>query len=254
MSCEHWAENLDAYVDGELSREDLASAEEHLRTCDACAREALGRMQLKRATQRAAQRYAPAPELRHRVRQSLRKQRRSPASLAWRPGLLALAAVLICAVASVLVHSRQAETGRRAFAEIVDLHVATLASANPVDVISTDRHTVKPWFQGRLPFSFNLPEFAGTPFKLAGGRVAYLDNRAAAQLLLHSGNHIVSVFILQDSPAAIPAGLLGGATRVNGFNIESWSASGLRYLAIGDANAADLHALAELLKAAARQS
>jgi len=252
MSCELWAEKLDAYMDGEGSQADLAAMEEHLHSCADCAREALGRMRIKRATQQAAQRYAPSPEFRLRVEQSLRKGRRSFWALAWRPGLLATAAVLILAVVSALIYSRRAE-GVRASAELVDLHVATLASANPVDVVSSDRHTVKPGFQGKLPFSFILPEFAGTQFKLLGGKVAYLDGRVAAQLLLQSGKHEISVFVAQEQSGGAASALAAGSIRENGFNIEIWSANGLRYAAISDTNAADIHALAEILKTAGRQ-
>ena len=69
---------------------------------------------------------------------------------------------------------RESARRQRVFSELADLHVSALASATPVDVISTDRHTVKPWFQGRIPFSFNLPELQGSEFTLIGGRVTYL--------------------------------------------------------------------------------
>ena len=69
------------------------------------------------------------------------------------------------------------------FSEIADLHVATLASSSPVDVISTDRHTVKPWFQGKIPFAFNLPELQNSEFSLLGGRMTYLDQTPGAHLI-----------------------------------------------------------------------
>jgi anti-sigma factor RsiW len=125
-----------------------------------------------------------------------------------------------------------------------------MASANPVDVISTDRHTVKPWFQGKLPFTFNLPELQNSPFKLVGGRVAYFKHSAGAQLLFELRNHQMSVFILQDQAGMIP--FETGATREMAFNVETWSEGGLRYVVLGDANASDIHELSELLRAAAR--
>ena len=91
-------------------------------------------------------------------------------AFAWMPALAAFAVALVLIVASAALwmrHSAREQT----LAELLDLHVATMASANPVDVISTDRHTVKPWFQGKLPFTFNLPELQNSPFKLVGGRV-----------------------------------------------------------------------------------
>jgi anti-sigma factor RsiW len=252
MSCERWAGKLDAYVDGEGARDELAAIDEHLQTCPDCAREALGRIQMKRATRLAAQRFAPPPELRLRIERSLRKDRKSAWSLAWRPGIVAIAALLLLAVASSLVFTRHVER-EQALAELVDLHVATLASANPVDVVSTDRHTVKPWFQGKLPFSFNLPELGNTQFKLLGGRLAYLNHNPAAQLLFQTGKHQISVFIIQEPDArsgSISAALEPGAVRERGFNMETWSENGLRYAVVSDTNAADVHALSELLKAA----
>jgi anti-sigma factor RsiW len=250
MSCEIWRDKLDAYIDGESPSEELAAVEAHLRDCAGCAREALARMQLKRATQVAGHRYAPSPEFRLRVGRSLGKNRKALWSIAWRPGILAVTAALLLIVVSALIFARHTQS-EQALAELIDLHIATMASANPVDVVSTDRHTVKPWFQGKLPFSFNLPELANTQFHLVGGKVAYLDNSPAAQLLFTSGKHNVSVFIVQDQPGGPSAALLGGATRSNGFNIEEWNANGLRYIAVSDTNPVDIRALAELLKAAA---
>jgi len=252
MSCELWAGKIEAYVDNEGSREHFAAVEEHLRTCPGCARDALSRIQLKRATAAAALRYTPSRDFRLRVEKSLRKDRKSAWALAWRPALIAATAMVFVVVASTLVWTRQIET-RQAIAELVDLHVATMASANPVDVVSTDRHTVKPWFQGKLPFSFNLPDLPSTQFKLLGGKVAYVDNSPAAQLLFASGKHNVSVFIAQDQPGALSTALLGGAVRDRGFNIDAWNQNGLRYVAISDTSSADIQALADLLRAAARQ-
>jgi anti-sigma factor RsiW len=252
MSCELWAEKIDAYVDGEGSREDLAATEAHINACPSCAREALSRMQLKRATQTAAQRYQPSPQFRLRVQQSIRKKNKPMWALAWRPSLIAAVALVLLLVTSGLVWTRHVAR-EQALAELVDLHVSTLASANPVDVISTDRHTVKPWFQGKLPFAFNLPELANTPFKLLGGKVAYLDHSPAAQLLFESGKHQLSVFIVQAPPRPTPAALDAGPSRERGFSIETWGANGLSYTVISDTNPADVHALSELLKAAARQ-
>jgi anti-sigma factor RsiW len=253
MSCQLWSERLDAYVDGEGPRDDLAAVEDHLRTCADCAREALGRMQLKRATHFAAQRFTLSPEFRLRVQNSIRQDldRKSFWSLAWRPGLLALTATLLMIAASAILWSQHLRR-EQAVVQLIDLHVATLASSNPVDVVSTDRHTVKPWFQGRLPFSFNLPELAGTQFNLLGGKVAYLSNNPAAQLLFTTGKHKISVFIAQDQPGSPAAALLGGPKRDRGFTLETWSANGLCFVAISDASAADVNALAELLRAAGR--
>jgi anti-sigma factor RsiW len=253
MTCDPWRDKLDAYVDGDASQIEIAGMAEHLRTCPSCAAEALGRLQMKRMTQAAAARYSPSPEFRRRMEKSIQKSLRTDTkpvwAFAWMPRLVAVAA-LVAIVSSVvwMRHSAREQT----LAELLDLHVATIASANPVDVISTDRHTVKPWFQGKLPFTFNLPELQNSPFKLVGGRVAYFQHSAGAQLLFDLRNHKLSVFILQDQSGAITLDAGVTATREMAFNVESWSEGGLRYFVIGDASASDIHELSELLRTASR--
>ena len=117
-------------------------------------------------------------------------------------------------------------------------------------MISTDRHTVKPWFQGKIPFTFNLPELQNSPFKLAGGKLTYFEHGPAAQLLFQVRSHQLSVFILQDQPGKIPLTIGSTVERELAFNVETWTEAGLRYVVVGDANAADIHALAELMRSA----
>jgi anti-sigma factor RsiW len=251
MTCDPWQEKLDAYVDGDGSQEELAGLEAHLRTCPSCAADALGRMQMKRMTQAVAARYSPSPQFRLRVEKSLQKSRKPLWGFAWMPQLAAVAVALVLIVATAALwmrHSAREQT----MAELLDLHVATMASANPVDVISTDRHTVKPWFQGKLPFTFNLPELQNSSFKLVGGRVMYFNHSPGAQLLFELRNHRLSVFILQDQAGMTPLGMGVTPAREMAFNLETWSESGLRYVVIGDAAPADIHELSELLRAAGR--
>lgn len=250
MTCDPWRDKLDAYVDGDASQGEIAGMGEHLRTCPSCAADALGRLQMKRMTQAAAARYSPSPEFRLRLQKSVQKNLRTDSKpvwgFSWIPRLVAVAA-LILIVAAVLWTRHSAR--EQAVAELLDLHVATMASANPVDVISTDRHTVKPWFQGKVPFTFNLPELQNSPFKLVGGRVAYFQHSAGAQLLFELRNHQMSVFILQEQSGTIP---LEGLTREMAFNVESWNEGGLRYVVVGDASPSDIRQLSDLLRAAAR--
>jgi anti-sigma factor RsiW len=153
--------------------------------------------------------------------------------------------------------SRDQALRDQAFGEIADLHVATLASSSPVDVISTDRHTVKPWFQGKIPFAFNLPELQNSEFSLLGGRMTYLDQTPGAQLIYDVRKHHISVFIFQErlleSELKLPASLRENALSPKKlpFNMETWSQGGLRYFVIGDAGMADIDSLAKLFKAAA---
>jgi anti-sigma factor RsiW len=244
MACDAWIEKLDAYLDGELSAADARAVDEHLRGCPACAAQSLSRVQMKRAVQFAGQRYAPDAAFRARIE---RKVSTRPASVK-RLLMLAMAgsfALLAWVVVFVFLMSRPTES--RLLSELADLHVATLASANPVDVISTDRHTVKPWFAGKIPFTFNLPELQNTAFTLAGGKVSYLRQSPGAELVFHVRQHEISVFIFQEKDLGKAP---KGEGRAQSFNERTWTRNGLVYFAISDVNAQDLDALCALIRAA----
>jgi anti-sigma factor RsiW len=247
MMCDEMRGKLDLYVDSAGSSDELANFEVHLRGCPACAADAINRLQMKRLTRAASARYTPSPEFRLKVEKSIHSKRPPSWTFGWLPRLAVAAVALLLLVVGLSVWLRHSER-EQAFAELVDLHVATLASANPVDVISTDRHTVKPWFQGKLPFTFNLPELQSSSFKLLGGRVAYFEHNPSAQLIFQIRNHDLSVFILQDHPGMIPLTMGTSSDREMEFNVETWTESGLRYVVVGDASPPDIHALGDLLR------
>src|SRR5207247_8912855 len=114
---------------------------------------------------------------------------------------------------------RQAQ--QRAFSEGADLPVAALASPNTVYVASSHRHTVKPWFHGKIPFTFNLPELQNTEFTLVGGRIAYLGQAPGAELSFQVRKHYVSGLVFQEHAA--PALRSGSGVRKHvSFNYETW--------------------------------
>jgi anti-sigma factor RsiW len=247
MTCD-WVPKLDLYMDGELSDGELTEVETHLRSCPTCAAEALSRLQLKRMTQAAGHRFSPSPEFRQKIAQSVTVVRRPRWARRWAPALAAAAAVVLMLVpASVWLQRSRSE---QALAELADLHVSTLASANPVDVVSSDRHTVKPWFQGKLPFTFNLPELQTSPFRLIGGRLTYFQQSPGAQLLFEVGKHQISVFIFQNRAELSRLNSGSSLNKQLAFNTETWTTGGLWYFVLGDASALDVHALSELLKSA----
>lgn len=250
MTCEIWRTKLDSYIDSELSGNDVANLESHLRGCPSCAADALSRLQMKRITQAAARRYSPTPQFRLRIEQSIKPRRKPLWAFGWLPRLAAACAVLAVVIGASVLWVRHSQR-EQALAELLDLHVTTLASVNPVDVVSTDRHTVKPWFAGKLPFTFNLPDLESSPFKLVGGRVAYFEHSPGAQLLFQIRKHQLSVFIFQENQGVIP--VTAGATEQKlAFNMESWSENGLRYVIVSDVSPADVHQLSEILRRAAR--
>ncbi|MGA8212537.1 MAG: zf-HC2 domain-containing protein [Candidatus Sulfotelmatobacter sp.] len=248
MVCESWKAKLDTYLDGEVPEGEMRTFDAHVRSCPFCSGDALARVQMKRAIQAAGRRYTPSAEFRKQMQQKIAAKPRRSFGLAW---TLAAAAAVILVVGTLTSAYLGTRSGRnQVFSEIADLHVATLASSSPVDVISTDRHTVKPWFQGKIPFAFNLPELQNTEFSLLGGRMTYLDQTPGAHLIYDVGKHHISVFVFQERslPARLDKDLVPPKQLT--FNIETWTQGGLRYFVIGDASAANVDSLAKLFKAA----
>jgi len=210
-------------------------------------------VQLKRAIQIAGKRFAPSAEFRKKMQQSMASKPQRRFRLTWM--LAATAAIIVVAGTLTSAYlgtrsSRDQVARDHVYSEIADLHVGTLASSSPVDVISTDRHTVKPWFQGKIPFAFNLPELQNSVFSLLGGRMTYLDQTPGAHLIYDVRKHHISVFVFQER--ALPARLEDGSLPPQklSFNMETWTQGGLRYFVIGDASTADIDSLAKLFKAA----
>jgi anti-sigma factor RsiW len=247
MVCEFWKSQLDTYLDGELPEEEARNFDAHVRSCSSCTADALSRVQMKRAIHIAGKRFTPNAEFRRRTQKSIAPKPWRGLHFGW---IFAAATAIVVLVAGVLTSHYLGTLSARdhIFSEIADLHVATLASSSPVDVLSTDRHTVKPWFQGKIPFAFNLPELQNTDFTLVGGRMTYLEQTPGAQLIYDVRKHHISVFIFPDG--ALRANLDGESiSRKNlPFNMETWSQGGLRYFVIGDASAADLDNLAKLFR------
>jgi anti-sigma factor RsiW len=261
MNCPEWHNRIDAYVDGELPATDMVAFRAHAEQCAACAASALAISESKAAIRRAGNRYTAPSELRARVLALAKgeaKQARSESAGRW-TGLgelisgmwprwaFATAAVLLVAAGVFVAANRRDQS--KAVAEFADLHVTDLASANPVEVVSTDRHTVKPWFQGRIPFTFNLPELQGSPFTLVGGRVTYFHQEPGAHLIFRYQRHLISVFIFRDtSQLELPRSSFAG--QASSFNLRTWTQGGLRYVTIGDAGPGTIQQLSDLLHTA----
>ena len=246
-TCGQDREMLAAYLDGEVQAEQGKALEQHLRGCTECAAEVAAMLSVRRAMRSARTRFTPSAEFRQKIRSQVAPRRRTFGVFSILPAAFAACAILLLALAWMRQNTLRAE----AFREVADLHVSDLASANPYDVVSSDRHTVKPWFQGRIPFAFNLPEFAGTEFALLGGRLVYLHQQPAAQVVVGMGQHKISVLVVQDSGAFGNAfWLSGGADVRDAFNVETWSSHGLRFFVIGDAEKTAIQHLAQVLRTA----
>jgi anti-sigma factor RsiW len=242
---------LSAFIDSELPPTEQQGIEQHLTGCHACTLRVLSATQLKVGTARAGRRFAPPPETLARLTAQLRSehaqtqtkpQTKKPARIySIRPAAWAALAAAILLTVSLLGWRQLHQTNTLA-AELLDQHLATLSSASTPQVISTDRHTVKPWFQGRLPFSFNLPDAAALPTDTAlkGADLTYLNGQPAALLLFTIHKHEVSIFLTQRANG--PALTTLPSTRA-GFTLHTATTPDLRIVAISDVNPADLDLL-----------
>ena len=239
-------DTLSAFIDGELPTGEQEAIRQHLASCHSCALRVLSATQLKAATARAGRRFAPSPEALARLTAELHQKPKAPTRihsirrLTW----VGLAAALLLAVS--LIGWRQMHETNSLSAELLDQHLSTLSSGATPQVISTDRHTVKPWFQGRLPFSFNLPDAQALPpdTALKGADLTYLKGQPAALLLFTIHKHQVSVFLTQRSGGPSLAALPGVRS---GFTIHSAATKDLQIVAVSDVNPADLNALVAVL-------
>jgi len=249
MDCDSWTAKLDTYLDGEFPSEEMRAFDAHVHSCSSCAADSLARLQMKRSVQAAGRRFTPTSNFRQRVERSIAIKPRSSFGVRW----MFAAALSILVVASLLATYLGVQRSRRdqVYGEIADLHVAALASSSRVDVVSSDRHTVKPWFQGKIPFAFDLPELQNSEFSLLGGRMTYLDQTPGAHLIYAVRKHEISVFIFQEAALRGKWDERSPVTSELSFNMETWSQGGLRYCVVGDAAATDINSLAELLKSAA---
>jgi anti-sigma factor RsiW len=256
MVCESWKAKLDTYLDGELPEQEMRTFNAHVRGCPSCSADALMRVQMKRAIQGAGRRFVPSTDFRRRIEQRITPKPKRSFRLGWMLASATAVILVVGTLTSLYVGSwsgKDQASRDHVFSEIADLHVETLASTSPVDVVSTDRHTVKPWFQGKIPFAFNLPELQNSEFSLLGGRMTYLDQTPGAHLIYDVRKHHISVFVFQEkslSPKLAESLDVNSPSPKQPFNIETWSQGGLRYFVIGDASAADIDSLAKLFKAA----
>jgi anti-sigma factor RsiW len=242
-------DTVSAFIDSELTSSERQGIEQHLANCHACTLRLLSATQLKAATARAGHRFAPPPEALARLTAQLspQAQTKKPAHVYSMPSMrsvtwAALTAAILLTVS--VLGWRQFHQANTLAAELLDQHLATLSSASTPQVISTDRHTVKPWFQGRIPFSFNLPDATTLPPDtiLKGADLAYINGQPAALLLFTIHKHEVSVFLTQRAN-----GLTTLPSTRAGFTLHTATTADLRIVAVSDVNPADLDLLVETL-------
>jgi anti-sigma factor RsiW len=259
MTCEDVERLAGAYVDGELALESSLALEAHLDHCEACT----ARLDQVRAVKHAL-RTVPsfrAPEaLAARVRTTLaaaapaatasprQPQTVPPRHRRWQPWLVAAASLAVVLIALVVVLRQQAVLADDATAEaVIEGHVRSLMAEHLTDVASTDRHTVKPWFAGRVDFSPTVVDLASDGFPLAGGRLDYIDHHPAVALVYKRREHAINVFVWPHATGS-PSHVTRSDAR--GYHVISWTRGGVAVWIVSDLVLAELDEFAQKLDAA----
>ena len=241
MTCEQVQELIHAYIDGELDLLRNLEIEGHLGECEVCRSEHQGHANVRTLVQGGAQ-YFHAPEI---LKKRIEKQVKPTSRLSSRRWLAAAAAVILAAALLVIVFARsQSHPDNLLAQEVVSSHIRSMMLNHLVDVPSSDQHTVKPWFNGKLDFAPEVKDFADQGFPLIGGRLDYIDNRTVAALVYQRRKHSINLFIW---PASGTTDQAAQQSSNNGYNIIHWTRSGASYWAVSDVNSADLSEFAKLV-------
>ena len=247
----HPVDWLEAYLDEELEAAQAAELERHLADCAECSA-ALARLREQKTRLRAEAPYFDAPAgLERRLRAALRRPaaqdggRATARELPWRWMAVAAALLLAVSVSWNVLQWRSRTAADRLAAEVLTGHIRSLIGDHLLDVASTDQHTVKPWFAGKLDFSPEVKDLAAEGFPLVGGRVDYLAGRRVAALIFRRRQHVLNLFTWPD---AASAGVEALMTR-DGYHLLHWTEGGMTYWAVSDAAAAELERLKELYRA-----
>jgi len=247
MNCAESRDWLDALIDGELDLTTSVQIERHLLDCPACASARDAMLALREQFRSSSFRSTASVTLKRRVIATVSRER-SPVR-AWRVAVplapyAAIAATLLLTV-WILVPQITRSPNVVALGELVAAHVRSTQVDHLIDVLSTDQHTVKPWFEGKLDFSPPVRDFTPSGFELIGGRLDYMTNGSVAAIVYRRNKHVINVFIRrehgEDQPMRIDSS--------QGFNVVEWRKGELAFSAISDLNSAELTELARLIAA-----
>lgn len=242
MNCTEAKLLIHPYIDGELDLVCSLDVEKHFETCAGCAAENRSLASLRSALRSASLTYSAPVALQRDVLQHApvpeaeSRSRGTPWFWQWW-------AVGATAFAGLLLMMRVAGTSDNGLLanEMVSDHVRSLMAGHLTDVVSSDQHTVKPWFNGKLDFSPNVKDFAAQGFPLVGGRLDYLHGREVAALIYQRNKHVINVFVWPQEPGK------PNVESLRGYNLVSRDVDGLHYALVSDLNAAELGQLADLI-------
>jgi anti-sigma factor RsiW len=243
MKESHLGDALHAYVDNELNVERALEVRAHLASCPRCRQDFERLRVLRDVLQRTLKPAEPSAAFLRKLRQSVRKANPEPWSR--RAARLGWVAAPLAAAALVVVFFASTRPPADFTGEVVAAHLRSLQANHLTDVASTDRHTVKPWFEGKVPFSFPVRDFREQGFVLEGGRLDYVGGQAVAALVYRAGRHAINAFVW---PAMGQKESRPRADMRNGIQSLTWVSDGMSWWLVSDTGSTELHQLASLLQ------
>jgi anti-sigma factor RsiW len=248
MNCQDVHSLLHPYADDELDLVRHVEIEQHLSQCAGCAEEEQRLRSLRAALASPSLYHAAPAALRAPLQSTVVSPAREPRRSWLRPIAIAAGILLLigtsATVGILLSRGRQAGEGRIED-WVIASHVRSLQVDHLTDVVSTDRHTVKPWFHDKLDFSPQVPDLSASGFALSGGRLDYLADHTVAALVYKRGLHAINVFTW---PAAESRERAVRDLDRQGFHVRTWQHSGMNYWAISDLNDQDLDQFVRLFQ------
>jgi anti-sigma factor RsiW len=249
MSCQDVQGLMNGYLDGELELTGSLEIERHMKDCAPCTQTYKNHKAMRSAMTDSSFYYSAPANLQNRVIAAVRKTDDKPPSrkvLPWRWAIAVAGLIMIAFMAYGVFSILQGPSTDNLLAqEVVSGHVRSLMANHLTDVPSSDQHTVKPWFGGKLDFSPPVIDLTESGYSLIGGRLDYISNRPAAALVYQHRQHLINLFVWQSGDGS------NGGTRAltrQGFNLISWKKSGLVYWAVSDLNAAELQEFAQAVR------
>lgn len=238
MTCEEAEILIHALVDGELDASHAAEVEAHVASCPRCTAELAAIRDMKDALARTNLRFKAPPHLRRRIEDALPAVAEPPNRRSVLKGFAMGSAVSALAATGLVAIVLRQDDQQRIEAEIVSAHLRSLQAGHLTDVLSTDQHTVKPWFNGKLDVAPPVIDLTALGFTLIGGRLDYVDARPIGAVVYRRRQHIINLFVAQTASTDRRA---ARTDTIQGFNIRRWGERGLNFWAISDIGADELN-------------
>jgi anti-sigma factor RsiW len=236
MTCDEAEILLHALLDGELDAGHVREVEAHIATCERCAIQLKTYRDMRSAMAGSDLQFTAPPLLRRRIEAALPKAH-TPNRRAVLKGFAMGSVLSAVAATGLVVVVLRHEDEQRILSDMVSAHLRALQAGHLTDVLSTDQHTVKPWFNGRLDVAPPVVDLTAQGFTLIGGRLDYVNGRTIGAIVYRRRTHVINLFVAQTTNAESRAARI---ETVQGFNIRHWSEHGLTYWAISDLNADEL--------------